>query len=721
MRLARTALVLTGLILATGPAMAEVARVNSGEHPDFTRIVVAAADPGAWRFGRTADGYELALGPAVTGFDLERVFDKIPKDRLSALWRDPASGRLRLSLSCACHAIAFEFRPDTVVIDVKPGAPPTGSAFEEPLDPAPAAAPGYDWLAVRDETRAAPAPALAAPLDVGAPDAGPVKAALLEQISRGVAEGVVDVAEAPDLGAAGSGLAETPGLRIAVGELPGVRARGPRDAPENLTAEGRACLPDSAFAITTWISAGPVADQIGRARTDLLGEFDTPRSEAVKAGARLYLALGFGAEARQILDFLTLPDEEADLLRSLGWLVDLEPAPVGPLAGQEVCDTAAAMWATLALATGGDSPARKINAGAVARTFSALPVHLRRHLGPPLIQLFLDRGDPETARILRDAILRTPVPSDAATALMDAGYRLATGDAEGAVEGASAALAAGGAEGAAAAVTLVEAAFADGKKVPPDLPGTVAAFLIEARGSPQEAALARAMVLAQAMTGQFADAFATLPQSPATARDLWSLAADSAGDDDLLRQALARPLPDVSPETALTVASRLQALGFADAALAWLGRGGLAEGASAGGASVGGARPDGARLVAARAHLHLRDARAVIAVLDGDRSPAAEAIRAAALLQLGDAAAAASAFARADLTAEADSARRRSADWPLVAEIGAEPWKTAALHALPSPPAEGPGPLARATSLADEAAATTAAVEALTAAVAAAR
>lgn len=711
---------LAALVLSLAPvsAVAGVAGVKSGEHPDFTRIVVeAGADAsGDWQFGRTADGYELALGPEVDGYDLAAAFDRIPKDRVSGLWRDPESGRLRLSLSCACHAIAFEFRPGIVVIDVKSGAAPEGSAFEEPLGDALAAEPagqGYDWLALGDATRAAPAPALVAP--EAAPEAvssaalDPLRAALLEQIARGVAEGVVDVAENPDLGSPGAGLAEAPGLRIAVGELPGVRARGPQDPADSLTDGGAACLPDSQFAVADWIGPGPVAAQIGPGRSGLLEEFDTPKTPAVLRAARLYIALGFGAEALQTLALLGAPDDEATILLQMAGIVDLDPVAQNALAGQEGCDTSAALWSALTLAISGDEPARRIHGDSVARAFSALPAHLRRHLGTPLMQLFLDRGDTGTARLLRDATLRAPLAGaagageegagDAAAGLMDAGYRLATGDAEGAAEGAQAVLEAGGGAGPEAVVTLVEAAFAGARTVPPDLPATVAAYLIEARGTAREAPLARAMVLAQAMAGRYADAFAALPHSPETAADLWTLAADGAPDDDFLRAAVGPPAGEAADATALAVASRLQALGFPQQALDWLDRGpGL---------------PEGARMVAARAHLALRDARAAILVLEGDGSPAAEDIRARALLQLGDALAAASAFDRADLTEAAEAARRAAADWPVLAELGAEPWKTAATHTLPAAAPAAAGPLAAAATLAEDSAATVASLAAL--------
>jgi hypothetical protein len=686
-------LVLPLLLVLAGPA-------GRGD-ADFTRIVIEASALRDWHLGQIAGGYELAAGPEITGFDLSRAFQKIPRDRVSGLWRDVDTGRLHIALACACQAVAFELRPGIVVIDVKAGAPRNEEIIETLPDAAPPAEPSdrgqYNWLALREETIAAPAPAALVTEDI---DFSPLREALLEQVARGVAEGVVDVAQSPDLAKPRANLAEVPGLRIGLGELPGVKARNPHDPMASLTADGGICLADQQFQVETWILDGPVAAQIGPGRSGLLGEFDTPKTAAVLRATRLYLALGFGAEARQMIDLLSVPDEEAAFLREMTWIVDLEPPPANPLAGQENCDSTSALWATLALAVGGDEPARPINANAVARSFSALPVHLRRQLSPTLTQFFLQRGDTATARLLRDATLRPSSEAGTRVDLMDAGYRLATGDADGAAKEAMTALASGGGDGPDAAIMLVHAAFAGDRVVPSDLPATIAAFLIDARRTDREARLARALVLAFAMSDDFEAAFDALAESPQTAPELWQLAADAATDDVLLRHALIVPSITIDDDTVLRIAGRLQALGFPQQALGWLGRG-KAPAAEA-------------RMIAARAHLALRDARATILVLEGDRSKEAEDIRARALLQLGDVTAAAAAFDRADLAEKADAARRAAAEWPLVAEIGAEPWKTAALHALPPRPADPTaGPIAQAVALSDDSAASMTAATAL--------
>jgi hypothetical protein len=115
--------------------LAEPARVTSGDHDGFSRLVVELTAPGDWRFGRQSDGYALVVDSATQGYDLGTVFDLIGRERLAAVSVSPSNGNLLIGLACACHAIPFEFRPGVIVIDIREGPPPAGSSFEEMLDP----------------------------------------------------------------------------------------------------------------------------------------------------------------------------------------------------------------------------------------------------------------------------------------------------------------------------------------------------------------------------------------------------------------------------------------------------------------------------------------------------------------------------------------------------------------------------------------------------------
>lgn len=686
----RTLLALIAMLLAL-PALAQTALVTSGEHADFTRLVVTLPEDAEWRFGRTEAGYEL-VAAALPGlrYDLSGIWDRIPRTRLTNVWADPTTGALQLSLGCACHAFPFEFEPGTIVIDLRNGPAPPGSAFEAALDGAavgalasaaervtkPPETYGFDWLqTARRPTAPISDNALpAVPLATGRVSLGPLRDALLMEISRGAAEGLVEVtpkglaAPAPD-----DIPRDLPWSQVSIGELPGLAAGASVPAMGEMQADGAACIADTSLDIANWGGDGPEALRIADARGGLLGEFDVPDPLAVKRAVRHHLFLGFGAEALQYLNLLEPSgpaDPEARIYQSIARAVDGMQDPESPFARMLGCDSAAALWAALLhdrLPAGADA-----NIAAILRAFFDLPPHLRQHLGPGLADRFLASGDLEAARSVRDATARVPDISQQDVALLDARVELGQGHLEAAGTSAEAALDAGGPAGLNASLALVEARFRTLEPVGPDLPVAVSSYLAEAEGTPAHPALRRALVLSLALAGQSLDARATLADSPETEPDFWRVVGARATDADLLMVAIlpvTSPHPAAEVETSLQIARRLLALGFADASLHWLG-------------TLDQTAPPETRLLAAEAELMRGDARAARDLVAGIDTPVAAATRAKALLALGAVGPAAdSARAGGDL-ATGERLEIWNRNWPEVAQNGPSPWQEAAATAL---------------------------------------
>ena len=120
-------------LLLPGFAQAQEVSVRSGEHADFSRLVLEFAERVTWEFGRVEGGYELrAQAPGAT-YDLARVFDLIPRTRISGV-QDLGGGRLFIQSDCDCHGDAFDLRASAVVLDIKNGgAPRAGSPFNNML------------------------------------------------------------------------------------------------------------------------------------------------------------------------------------------------------------------------------------------------------------------------------------------------------------------------------------------------------------------------------------------------------------------------------------------------------------------------------------------------------------------------------------------------------------------------------------------------------------
>lgn len=677
------------LMAFSGPLVAQPVAVTSGEHDGFTRLVFDFGRPVDWQVGRSQDGYVMRLNGETPRYDLTQAFRLIGKSRLAAIWADPADGTLRLGLACACHALPFEFRPGIIVVDLRDGPPPKGSSFELGLDgrlseplaqrpqprprPRPALPPpgGYDWqelalgrLRPGGDVPPPPATVVRRP-DVLPPDPAldPLRAALLQQMARGAAQGVVDMTVRPAPGPAAPPFSQA---RVRIGDSPEVRHQPESAARGDLSADGRACPSTTEVDAAAWGDlTRPAADQLAEARAALTGEFDRVDPATLQKAVRLHLHLGFGAEARQLITALSESPGQLAREAALGHLVDLEQDPTGIFDGLWACDGPAALWAVLATPPQrGDA----VNAAAVRLAFSALPLHLRHHLGPRLVDRFLAIDDRATAQALRDAVGRAPGALSADLSLISARIDL-HGDRPAEAEArATAALSQPGPGTTDALLALVEARVAQRLPVKPDLVLALQAAL--AQEGTTDPRLTRGLGLAQAAAGQFDEAAATLGESLAGDADFWALLAALAPDDALLRHGV-RAADDrrpVAPAAAAhQIAERLLGLGLAPAAADWALWSGETD-----------------ALLAARIALARGDATAALGLLGSDTGEEAEALRLVALARSGQNAALARRASAAQDTDETRRALALAGDWQGIAALPPEaagPWHGLAVAA----------------------------------------
>ncbi|AZL59449.1 hypothetical protein EI545_11710 [Tabrizicola piscis] len=544
------------------------------------------------------------------------------------------------------------------------------------------------------------------PLATGNRSLGPLRDELLEQISRGASQGVVDMVlpgRPPDVPA--NDVEDLPWSHIRIGDMPGVAIGTPQPA-EGTSTDGAACLADTVVDLSAWGGDRPALDLLSEARLGLFAEFDRVDTDAVMQSVRLHLYLGFGVEALQIADLLADSEAPEDLqvYLSMARLMDGQNDPETPFGDMLGCEGAVALWAALARDRLPSGPA--VNVDAIVRSFVGLPPHLRRNLGPDLSEKLLQRGDADAARIIRDAIQRSPDSSEAEVALLDAKADLQADRNDSARDHAERSIETG-ASTVEGLLALVEGHFRDAEPLSPDVAAALLAFQREAATDEEAKALQRGLILALALSDQTPAAFARAEEFRSVLPDLWQVAQQRATDDDFLRQAVLTPEadpPPAKPEVALAIATRLVDLGFADPALVWLG-------------PVAANDSDQRRRVAARAEMLRGDARAALELLGTLSDPEDEGLRAKALVQLGRLQPARAAYEAAGLPEEAARLVPWQADWPKVQDEGPAPWSAAASVATGPTPVET-GPLARGAALVEESATARAALEAFLSSVA---
>lgn len=683
------------------PASAQTVRVTSGEHDGFTRLVFQMPADQGWRLARQEGGYQLRLEKD-RRFDLTNVYRPIGRNRLATIWADPETGALRLGVGCACHAIPFVDRPGILVIDIKDGPPPSGSKFEQDAEgqplPAIAARPklrprprphqgaGYDWLELAlDHSRGKTDMFITSgPATVPSPahDTGFLRETLLRQISQGAAVGVIDMALPPRNVHMAAPQTGDPPAQIRIRTPFPSSFDGHADAVND---KGAACPMPAQLAVNDWIGTAPLAEQIGPAMAGLTGELDRPEPDAVARAARFLVAAGFGAEARALMDALPTGLDDERLWRSLSHIIEDEADADPAFAGMAACENAASLWAMLTRPAPAQGTA--IATGDVLQAFSALPGHLRLHLGGRLAEALIKAGKPDVAETIQAAMDRASRGAEAT--LVQAHTAIANGrpnDAETAVATLASAPGPARAEGLA---TLIEARVAQKLPVGADQVAAIEALLWERGDDASAYRLVRALILGRAGAGDFAGAFKDLPRAPDMAPQIWDMLANSGTDNDLVIHALSDgPSPAAGP-SADRIARRLAALGLGKAATAWVDES---------------ANP----ALAAQAALAEGDGRSALRLLAGEVGAEADKLRSEALVRTGNDAAAADVYARTGQPLAHDLAQVRARNWAAVATSAPDPWREAAVLATSAAPSttEGaePGPLSHARALVDDSA-----------------
>ena len=537
---------------------------------------------------------------------------------------------------------------------------------------------------------------------------------LLEQIARAAAQGLLDadMSEVEQSVAKASPQAvDEPAPPAFERPLPPVAPRGhvavetgvdraasERDTRYDETDEGDACIDPSYFDISSWGGHVVNGTDIGAYRSHIVGEFDIADGAGVTALARNYVYITFGAEAMALTRRYPESVERPDLLYAMAEVMDRGQATAAAdLVDQMACAGATALWATLAQPT--LRPGQTIKRSAVALEFSALPAHLRRHLGPGLADTLLASGDRETADLIRASIARASITHASDYSMLSARFALDSGDVDQATATLDDVVAAGDATLPDALLQRVEATLASGGAVAEDIVVLLDSLAIQFRGTETARQMADAGIRARASASDFSAAFAQLsaagsaglflPERGAVLRaHLFERLTQDTDDTVFLRLLLPRidAVAGLPTPVRRALATRLLDVGFAGAARTTL--------------DDDGAMPEPQdRVLLARAALLERRPAVAIGYLAGLSDAPAMRLRADALALARDHTGAMRAYEDVGDQAEVLRAAWQGGLWPDVARLDQGPIGAAARlmddnPALPSDEAVGLAPLA---------------------------
>ncbi len=727
-----TRLILT-LLLACLPigATAQKIVVRSGEHGDFSRLAFTFSAPVEWKMGRVSGGYEIRLKGNGNVIDTSGVFRRIARDRIKDISVSGDNSNITLKVDCVCHADAFEFRPGLLVVDIKDGLPAQYSPFETAFSADETGADFTEEVAdtIADETVieadktgnetavatedvasidqetepvSLPVPAhpssftsgLAFRPEVGSESSERItlmQSEMLRQIGRAAAQGLLEAnlpepihePKPADVSESLIEPSETQQEELAAQAHINIHIENSVDRefarllPKGTSPEdGEVCFGSDLVNVVEWGGEDAVWDQISQYRRKLSGEFDKANPVAAEALAKAYIYAGFGAEALQIVDSFGVDPETAMILKDIARIVDgLPPQQNGVLQGQTACDTEVALWAVLALPE--LSKGTDVNRPRVIATFSELPLHLRRHLGPKLAEMFLEIGDIETATAIRNAIARAPGDAGDAFRLMEAHFEQERGHHDTAEQTLEEIAADNTAVALKALIKLLEAKAERKSQVSGEILTTAESYLFEQRTTADGAKLLRSLTLIYAQSGNLDVALSNLRAANANAfinekAQLWdevlTTAINSASDEAFLKFMFAARKDvsklDIPRATRQSIAKRVLELGFSTRALDILD------------APV--PPSDSDRLIMARAALVDGRADQVETLLENISGDEAVNLRAQAFENLGEYEKAAAAYAEISDYDSQKSAVWLAGDWQSLQQIGTEPEKSLA-------------------------------------------
>ncbi len=413
-----------------------------------------------------------------------------------------------------------------------------------------------------------------------------------------------------------------------------------RDSPQlptSLDRPGPQCLSDEDFNYEDWADDSPFYEQLANLNSKLLGEFDLPDTAISTALARLYIYHGFGIEAHNVIAQFGAKAEDAALLMDLAAIIEEQKIPAdGPIMSNIDCANEGEFWS--ALAVGAERLNNPEIMDLVLKSFSELPIELRRLTGPRIGMLLLEIDQTSAAEKVFFMISRASGEHGSGFDLFQAKVERESGNTRNATAILEKMINSNSSNRPEALVEYSDLTLEQGLPITDDLITDVAGMATVLDGTQIGRAMRLAEIRLKAGSNELKDALELFQNKVVIENTL------SATDTELLVELFlsAQAGPESAEDYAgailkysdlildapeyrlvrLDVAAKLRTLGLPNEALGFLG-------------SLLDLRDEDARLEAAKCALELSQPEQAIAWLDGKVSEAAEELRLEAYLALG--------------------------------------------------------------------------------------
>lgn len=691
-------------------AGAQQLTIRSGEHGNFSRLVVPFPQGTRWMIEQGDDAVSLIPEGRLFQYDTSEIFKFIPRERIYDVRTQVGTATVFIRTRGEVHHKSFQLQNGTVVLDIVSGSDDgqskSGAESLNTMRTSRSDIPHLDllWKGVV-KSGSIESPSIGLGMKPRSTDGRITRAEndLLRNFSRATAQGIfsIDPLTANHSPSSGSLDVSKP---VFFGDL-ALKSQTVIDRDlnvrdnEKILSSGTRCLSDAYFDLTSWVTDQSPIDQISEAHREIVGEFDRDNSEIGEKLVRIYLALGFGAEAKSILKSL---NPSSNVLGAYSYIADIldhtdheRNSPISKMIG---CNGKVALWAFLG------SPESSLTAGAnfeaIQAAFSALPRDLRQLVGPDLIEKLISNDARDTAYAIRNSLTRFSLDGEEFISIAQAALDMSAGNQLSAELLLRPIAKTNGKDSAIAFVGMIDARLNCGKSVDYESIKNAEALLQELGETESGLKLRRSTALAYGSVGDFDIAFSILGDWPTSAKrnlllqaqqELYMQLLKTPDDKEFLRQVLHRQsevselsLPNVLQ---IDLARRVIELGFPQVAKKFLN-------------SAITRTPEG-KLILAQAALAEPDPAAAIAYLEGLDGDLSQVLRAASLAELGEHAEASELYLRSGKTVEAGAEAWRGGEWSIAEKFGSQ-YQRAAIATLVSeevPSAVTQGLLARSEDL----------------------
>ncbi len=427
-------------------AMAQSIYVQSGEHANFSRLVIQVPKGKSWILDRVEDKVTLKLTGHRGGFDTSQIFNFIPKIRVKQITADES--QLSLYLNCDCEVIAFAVQNSHVAIDITSPEPvynPMVSRIPQLRPPSSPKLPSKNIKKSMNNT----AEKITLPsifnMSLKREEISiisDVQANLVRELRSATTRGVLEPEKIKSVKRAAhvdahvfenvqNPIEDNPqisdehagkNIRIST-SMDTLGQTGQTEI--SMSGIGTYCPSDEFLNIASWGDDRPFNEQISEARLTLFDELDKANSASIVKLARLYIYFGFGHEAKQVLKLSVNPSKELKIIQDISSIIE------GEYINKEnifytlsSCEGAAFLWSILANSKTIHSTGKPINA---LFPLNKLPIYLRKIVAPMLSNIFLIHGDTKNATTVLRNLERLADPLDPVAEVIQANINIEDG------------------------------------------------------------------------------------------------------------------------------------------------------------------------------------------------------------------------------------------------------------------------------------------------------